>query len=516
MNSASPARVVQLRGAPVRIGIGRGMLPRPVLDFASAPGRLGRTLSFPPPPGAPVPPERIDPAVRFLVRHATNGFCVPDYLEALALGYDRWLDKQLDPESIDDSAVETALAAYPSLTMDNDELYTTYLNDPASVVYELQEAVLLRAIYSRRQLYERMVEFWTDHFNINQLDEFDYWFKTSDDRRVVRQHALGTFPDMLHASARSGAMLWYLDNYINVAGAVQENYARELLELHTLGVDGPYSEVDVVEVARCFTGWTFHGVFTGGPFGEFIFYGPAHDTGAKVVLGQSIPAGGWMEDGNAVLDLLALHPKTAEFLSTKMARWLLCYEPPAALVHRLKGIYLSTGGSIKPMVREILSPEWQRRVPLAERLKLKRPYHHLTSVMRAAQVTSNNLLNLTIELQRMGQVPYWWPTPDGYPDKVAAWGKALRPRWEWASRLFDLQIPSNYPNNETLAALMATAPAGSSEAQAIAWVMTGGDADPTEVDAVQTFIDSQAGQNPKIVRREAFALLASGPGFQYY
>ena len=493
----------------------RGSIPRPNLNFASATTALGGTVSFPPPPGGPVPPRSFDEAYRFLINHATNGFNVPDYQEALAMGYDEWLDWQLDYENIDDSAVDDALLNYPTLTMTNKELYENYADNPAQVVYELQEAVLLRSIYSRRQLFERMVEFWTDHFNINQLDDFCLWFKTSDDRRVVRRHALGTFPEMLKTSPRSAAMLWYLDNWNNIVGAVQENYARELMELHTLGVDGPYTETDIVEVARCFTGWTFHGVYTGGPFGKFVYVNSLHDQGGKVVLGQTIPPGGGMSDGETVLDLLAMHPKTAEFISTKMARWLLSYEPPRKLIERLTTIYLSTGGSIKPMVREILSLRSVASAGVNKRLKLKRPYHMVTAVMRAAQVPSTNLLNLTVELLRMGQVPYWWPTPDGYPDTINAWGKALLPRWEWNSRLFGKEIDGNHPVYSTLQTLLGSAPPGSSTAEAIAWVMTGGDVDPDYVADVQAFIDSQF-TTPKVVLREAFALMASSPSYQYY
>jgi len=491
----------------------RGMLPRPRLDFASAPSALKSRLAFPPPPGAPIPPSTQAEAIRFLLGRATNGFTLADYAEAVDMGYEGWLDWQLDHENVDDSAVEDALLAYPTLTMTNDELYTNY-PDPTPVVYELQEAVVLRGVYSRRQLYERMVEFWTDHFNINQLDDFCLWFKTRDDVRVIRNHALGKFPQMLKESPKSAAMLWYLDNFINIDGAVQENYARELMELHTLGVDGPYTEQDIVEVARCFTGWTFHGVFTSGPFGKFVFLPQYHDNGAKVVLGHPIPAGGGQTDGEQVIDILAMHPKTAEFLSRKMARWLLSYDPPQKLVKRLVTIYLSTGGSIKPMVREILDPEWQRRVPPAERVKLKRPYQLMLSMMRAAQVSSTSLLNVTIELQRMGQVPYWWPTPDGYPDTVNAWGKALLPRWETASRLFANDVPGNTVDYDTLVALMATAPPGSTTAQAVAWVLAGGDVDPDTVDAVQAYIDSQGSNTPKVVLREAFALIASSPSYQ--
>jgi uncharacterized protein (DUF1800 family) len=494
----------------------RGSVPRPDLDFAAAPSSLTGGAAFAPPPYAPTPPSPFDEAIRFLVNHATNGFSVPDYQEALGMGYNGWLEWQLDYENIDDTTVDNALAGYPTLTMTNPELYAAYPDDPSTIVYELQEAVLLRAIYSRKQLYERMVEFWTDHFNISQLDDLDLWFKTRDDARVVRKNALGSFPDMLKNSAKSAAMLWYLDNYNNIAGSVQENYAREIMELHTLGVDGPYTEADIVEVARCFTGWTFHGVFTGGPFGVFTYQDQLHDQGFKTVLGVNIPAGGGITDGETVLDLLAMHPSTALHLSTKMARWLLGYKPPQKLIDRLVAIYLSTNGSIKPMVREILSLSSVTSLKPAKRIKHKRPYHHLTSVMRAAQVPSTALLNLTVELLKMGQVPYWFPTPDGYPDKILAWGKALLPRWDWSSRLFAYDIPGNQPDLATLKALMDTAPAGfTTDAEKINWVMTGGDADPAHVAEVQTFINSQ-NTTPNVVLREAFALMASSPSYQYY
>lgn len=490
--------------------------PRPDLDASKAPQMYGGTAAFPPlPPPASLPPIKVDEAVRFLVARTTNGFTIPDYLEALELGYDGWLQRQLNHELIDDSEVESILAGFPTLTMTNKQLYETYQAEPATVVYELQMAQNLRGIYSKRQLYERMVEFWTDHFSINQLDDFCLWFKTRDDVKTVRNHALGYFPEMLKNSATSAAMLWYLDNYINIAGQVQENYARELLELHTLGVNGPYTETDIVEVARCFTGWTFHGVFTSGPFGKFTFVDSVHDQGAKTVLGVNIPANGGIVDGETVLDLLAMHPSTAEFISTKMARWLLTYDPPKALVNRLKSIYLSTGGHIKAMVEEIFSHEWRRKVSPSERIKLRRPYHLMTSVMRAAQVPSTNLLQLTVELQSMGQVPFWWPTPDGYPDSVDKWGKALLPRWTWASRLFGKDVPGNEPIQATLVDLMALAPEGSSDAEAIAWVMTGGEIDPVHVAEVQAYMDSQT-NTPNIVLREAFALIASSPSYQYF
>lgn len=488
----------------------------PRLNFAAAGSSLVGGAAFPPlPPANPVGPGSYDGLLRSLLNHATNGFTVPDLIELRAMGYDAWLEWQLDPDGIDDSEVDQLLGNYPTLTMTNPDLYEQYISDAAPVIYELQEALLLRAIYSRKQLYERMVEFWSDHFHINQLDDFCIWFKTRDDYRVARKHALGNFPEMLRTSPKSAAMLWYLDNWNNLAGSVQENYGRELLELHTLGVDGPYTETDVVEVSRCFTGWTFTGLYASGPVGVFTYLDQYHDQGQKTVLGQTIAANGGEADGDRVLDILAMHPSTARFISTKMARWLLGYDPPASLIKRLKDIYLATGGEIKPMVREILSRETLGLTPTGEKRKLKRPYHHLTSVMRATQTSSQNLLELTSELQSMGQVPYWYGTPDGYPDTEEAWGKALQPRWEWSSRLFGYELFANKPDIQVLKGLMALAPPGLGVAEQVDYVLTGGDTDPAYVEEVQTFLDGQT-SNPNVVLREAFALIAQGPSFQYY
>jgi len=485
---------------------------------------LGSTASsMAPPPtsqqfGSAFPttgPTRIDKDILFLINRATNGFTVPAYQEALSMGYHGWLQWQLDHENIDDTAVDTALSAYPTLNLSNTELYENYINDPGAVALELQEALLVRAIYSRKQLFERMVEFWTDHFNISQLDDLALWWKTADDRDTIRAHALGSFPEMLQASSRSSCMMWYLDNYANIAGAAQENWARELMELHTLGVDGPYTGNDVREVARCFTGWTFHGVFTAGPVGQWTYVNAVHDQGSKVVLGQNIPANGGSADGQTVLNMLANHPKTAEFISTKMARHLLSYDPPQALIQRVTDVYMSTGGDIKSMVREILRPPSVAMVPEHKRPKLKRPYHLAVAMTRALQINSTNLLGITAEMQRMGQVPYWWPAPDGYPDELNAWGSALLPRWEFNSRITGLNLDGNRALIQTIADLMATAPASATTVgQKIDWILTGGGMRPVDVNAVDSFWDSQAGG--ALVLREAIALAASSPGYQYY
>ncbi len=487
------------------------------LHFSSPPQLPGMQLRLPSTlGGGNIAAQAGEPDLRFLVHHATMGFSVVEYLEAQGLGWTGYLDRQLAPETIDDTDVETALAQFQTLNLTPAEVYSQYPNELVdTVVVELLVAGLMRMIYSKRQLFERMAAFWTDHFNISQLDDLCLWFKSDDDREVIRKHALGTFPEMLKASARSSAMIWYLDNYTNFAGAAQENYGRELLELHTLGVDGPYTEDDVKEVARCFTGWTIDGVVAdAGSVGNFVFVPELHDTGEKTVLGHTIPAGGGMEDGELVLDILANHPKTAEFISTKMCRWLLGYEPSAALVRVIATIYMQTGGDIKAMVRRILDPQVVARIPLEERTKLKQPLHFAVSMMRAALISSTDLLEITYMAQRLGQVPYWWPTPDGPPDSLEKWGSSVLPRWEAASWLFAGWLTNNKPDPTVLQLLMLSAPVTGTAAQ-INWAMTGGLLPASEEAELQAFLDSH-GEITDSVLGEAFALCASSPGYQFF
>lgn len=454
------------------------------------------------------------PDVRYLIEHATWGFSLPDWAEARGMGWTAWLERQLDPLSIPDPDVDLVLSSLPSLGLTTSQLWTQYPNEAVgTVLTELQYAFLVRAIYSKRQLFERLVAFWTDHFNISQLDDLCLWAKTDDDREVARKHALGTFPEMLRASARSSAMLWYLDNYANILGAPQENYARELMELHTLGVDGPYTEDDVKEVARCFTGWTLSG-FGGGAFGEFEFVPALHDTGSKQVLGRTIPAGGGVEDGEIVLDILARHPKTAEFIATKLTRFLLGYEPPASLIARVKSIYLATDGDIKSMVRAILDPNVVLAIPEVERTKLRQPLHYICSVARSGLFLSGNLLELTGEAEKLGQVPYWWPTPDGPPDSLEKWGSAVLPRWTFASTIYGGGLGATQPDFVLLRNLMLLAPGGDDAAR-INFVLTGGRLSTEDEEELRGYLSLQ-GQLTPAVLAEAFALAVSSPSYQYF
>ena len=220
-------------------------------------------------------------ATKRLVRRATLGLRSADVSAAKAQGYQVWLQSQLDYQRIDSAALDAQVATlWPILSQDVNSLFSL---QQGLVQNSLQSAWIHRAALSPRQLYERMVEFWTDHFNIG-IAKVDY-LKVVDDRDVIRKHALGKFSELLKASAKSPAMLAYLDQTVSRVGAPNQNYARELLELHTVGVDNGYTQDDVAEMSRVLTGWTIQGR------GTFVFNSALHDWGQKVVMGVTIAAG---------------------------------------------------------------------------------------------------------------------------------------------------------------------------------------------------------------------------------
>ncbi|HEX2723300.1 MAG TPA: DUF1800 domain-containing protein, partial [Gemmatimonadaceae bacterium] len=380
-------------------------------------------------PVAP-PTENIEawgtPELR-LARRITMGLTSAEAALARAKGFSGYLEYHLNPDAIDDSAVNAFVAAnYPQIAQQGTELYTLSTD---VVLRQLQEATLFRAAFSKKQLFERMVEFWTDHFNIS-MREVGY-LKTLDDREVIRRHALGNFPDMLRASAHSAAMLVYLDNNTSRYPKVNENYARELMELHTMGVDGGYTQTDVAEVARCLSGWTIKGR------GEFNFDPTGHDFGAKSFLGQTIPAApgtgaAAVSEGDKVLNVLAAHPSTAKYIATKMSRWLLTYEPSPALVASVASVYQSTGGNIPAMIRTILTPANLAAAPA----KHKRPFHFVVSALRALNPRVTNVTGIaTTRMSLVGQQSFVWETPDGYPDKVQFWSGLIMQRWAFGDYL---------------------------------------------------------------------------------
>jgi uncharacterized protein (DUF1800 family) len=309
---------------------------------------------------------------------------------------------------------------------------------------ELPQQKILRAAYSTRQLEEVMVDFWFNHFNVFAGKGPIRLYLTEYERDAIRPRVFGKFRDLLGAVAESPAMLFYLDNWQSAAPAeaqtmmpargrgrrtmlnqpnqnrrrgINENYARELMELHTLGVDGGYTQKDVQEVARAFTGWTIEMPRQGG---SFRFEPRIHDAGEKVVLGVRIPSGGGKRDGEMVLDILAKHPSTARFIATKLARRFVSDEPPKALVDRAAARFTATGGDIREVVRTILtSPEFF--APEARRAKIKSPLEFVASAVRASGADVGNAQPLVQALNQLGMPLYMCQPPTGYSDKAEAW-----------------------------------------------------------------------------------------------
>jgi len=321
------------------------------------------------------------------------------------------------------------------------------LNAPQQVVsYDLLEAKLLRAIESNRQLAEELDDFWFNHFNVFYEKGADRFLIPEYERDVIRPNVLGKFRDLLEATAKSPAMLFYLDNFQSVRPdldannktrkvkrGLNENYGRELMELHTLGVNGGYTQQDVTEVARCFTGWTILEPRKGG---GFFYNDKLHDKGEKVVLGHVIPAGGGMDDGEKVLDILAAHPSTAHFISRELAQRFVADNPPDALVEKMAQTFLASDGDIRAVMKTMLDSKefWSQG---AYRAKLKTPFEMVASSVRALGADVTDAFALANQVGNLGEPLYRKQEPTGYSNLNSEWvsSAALLNRMNFALQL---------------------------------------------------------------------------------
>ena len=412
------------------------------------------------------------------------------------MGLEKWIDLQLHPERIDDSAVEMRLQQYPAIQMSTEQLLARYPNPhqqakqqgvtrqqiqqqqkqkqqeaqgegqeaknrPQEIVLELSQAKVTRAVYSERQLQEVMADFWFNHFNVFAGKGPERWFLPSYERDVIRPHTFAKFHELLHATAKSPAMLFYLDNWLSVdpkgyaehAAELQarrqrfvmlfggdpnakmmrqnpnnpqgqqnqrrglnENYGRELMELHTLGVDGGYTQQDVTQAALALTGWTMTAPRKDP---EFKFDDRFHGNEPKLVMGQTIHSGG-MKDGEMLLDMLVAHPSTAKFISLKLARRFVADNPPPELVSRMAETFARTNGDIREVMKAMIySPEFWSRA--AYRAKVKTPFELVVSALRVTGADMAEAMPGVRWTAQIGEPLYGCQPPTGYKDTADAW-----------------------------------------------------------------------------------------------
>ena len=397
---------------------------------------------------------------------------------------------------------------------------------PQRVIEELGMAKVTRAIYSERQLQQVMDDFWFNHFNVFAGKGEDRWYLTSYERDAIQPHALGKFKDLLTATAKSPAMLFYLDNFLsadpraadrqaaertmrqqmrrggfgrpwpprpqpqgqakkNVRG-LNENYGRELMELHTLGVDGGYTQKDVTEVARCFTGWTIDKPRQNP---EFKFDERLHDPDPKFVLGKKIHAGG-MKDGEEVIDLLVHDSSTARFISTKLARRFVSDNPPPELVERMAKTFRSSDGDIRDVLKTMIySPEfWSRQ---AYRAKIKNPFELVVSAVRALGTDVDTPMPLVQWIGRIGEPLYQCQPPTGYSDKADAWVNtgALLSRLNFSLTLAENKVRGARTDVTSLLGMESVNDPKTALDRAVG-VFLGGQVAPTTVETLQKQLDS--------------------------
>ena len=390
--------------------------------------------------------------------------------EVEQMGVKRYIDQQLHPERIPLPAdLQARLAALPGLQMTAAQVFVDYgppsfdpkaskeeqqaarQRAPRDLTPQFHMARQLQATESPRQLEEVMTEFWANHFNIFEGKEWVRYWVGDYEKNAIRPYALGHFRDLLGAVAHHPAMLYYLDNWLSsgagTPGArgrfkgLNENYARELMELHTLGVDGGYQQADVITLARILSGWTIDVNAMKAGAAPFTFAAQRHDEAPKVFLGKPLAASGYQE-GEAALDILASHPSTARFISTQLVQYFVSDQPDPALVQKLAQTFLATRGDIRAVLKSLFdSPQFWARSNY--QTQFKTPYQFVISALRAGDIPVRNSKPVNGALGQFGMPLYGWLTPEGYKYSEAAWlnPDALLRRINFAGNLVNGKSP---------------------------------------------------------------------------
>jgi uncharacterized protein (DUF1800 family) len=391
----------------------------------------------------PASPLNDDALLLHTLRRMSFGTTQATLDRARAIGLEAYVEEQLNPGALDDHLVEDRVRRLDTMKRTLGELLTE--EQRGRIVAEFLLATLIRQAWSPKQFYEMLVDFWTNHFNIFIGKNMVRVLKIFDDQEAIRPNALASFSKLLHASARSPAMLVYLDQALSSKEAPNENYARELLELHTLGVDGGYTQQDVYETARTLTGWSVVGPRgrrqAGGEPGSFVFRPRRHDDGEKQVMDLTIPAGSGQAGGEMLLDYLADHPSTARFVSHRLAVRFVADAAPPPLVDRLADSFQRSGGDVQELLRTLI---FSSEFAASAGQKVKRPLEFFVSLIRATDLQITGRPRPLFEaLRLLGQMPYGWPSPDGYPDYADWWltTSGLLNRWNLAMRVATGALP---------------------------------------------------------------------------
>lgn len=512
-----------------------------------------------------------------------------DIARVVQMGVAKYIDQQLRPETIPDDAVAAKLMDLRTIAMSNAELIDTFERPlrearrarkaaagvaaetkdgghapadeeklramippekrPRRVIEELSAARVIRAADSERQLNEVMADFWMNHFNVFAAKGLDRVLVPSFERDVVRPRMWGKFEDLLLATAKSPAMLFYLDNARSVADeehrppaperrraalgrfearnpemarlvvenaprGINENYAREIMELHTLGVDGGYSQKDVTELARALTGWSFSRGPTerrGEAEGDFVFRFRVHDIGPKSILGRTLPAGGGIEEGETMIRILANHPSTARHIALQLCQRFVADDPPKALVDRVADVFLRSGGDLRETVRAVVtSAEFSD--PRSYGAKMKSPFEYVVSAVRAVGGVTDGKA-LARQLVSMGEPLYLCQPPTGYSDRADAWlgSGALLARLNFALALGGDTLPGTSAEPRRLIS-ESDARSADSAVDALAQALLGGNlSESTRKTVCQRSLDEESGGVP--VSKIAGLILGS-PEFQ--
>ena len=440
-----------------------------------------------------VPPVPTTLATELVLTRATYGATPALRSDIQRMGIAGWLSAQLAPASIPDPDGDAIVAMFPTLNRSMQSLVAEFAADAQSTtnpVFDLQAAHIGRAIWSSRQLFEMMVGFWSDHFNVPSGVDYARVNRADYDRTVIRAFALGRFEDLLVAVANHPAML----SYLNLAGSTgtnpNENFARELLELHTVGVDGGYTEPDIKQAAKLLTGLRLQQDMT-------VTFDPTrHYVGPVTVMGFTHPNNVAAEGPTAARELyeyLALHPSTAHFLATKLARRFVGDTPPASLVTKLATVYLDNDTAIAPVLTALFT---SAEFAASAGMKVRRPFEHMTAVARGVGLGRSSgpdpLHQSVWMLEGPGHIPFQWPTPDGYPDTAAHWqssGQVLA-QFETAINLLRDYWPKGFGHPDLSALLTdpATATTPAAIAQQVCQRLFGRAALPTETAGVTTIL----------------------------